>query len=58
MRQYLVKKIFVPKGYSYKIKFYKKRRRGSHLHFYKKRIRNRFPKSEALDKELDQIEKK
>ena len=59
MRQYLVKKIYVPIGYTYKIKFYKKRRHGSHIHFYKKRfkrIRNRFPKIEDLDKELDQIE--
>jgi hypothetical protein len=61
MRQYLVKKIYVPIGYSYKITFYKKRRHGTHTHFYKKRfkrIRNRFPKIEDLDKELDQIEKK
>ena len=60
IRQYLVKKIFVPIGYSYKINIYKKKRHGFHSHFYKKRfrrIRNQFPKIENLDKELDQIQK-
>ena len=58
---YLVKKIFVPRGYSYSVRFYKKRKSSSYPRFnYNRfrRIRTRYIKEEDLDKELDQIEKK
>ena len=58
--QYLVKRILVPRGYSYTVRFYKKRRPSLYTHYnYRrfKRIRNRFINKEDLDKELDQIDK-
>jgi len=61
---YLVKKIYVPRGYRYRVRFYKKRRPSSYPRFNYKRFRRirtryitRYIKEEDLDKELDQIEK-
>ena len=54
-------KISVPRGYSFKVRFFKKRRQSSYTHYYNKRfrrIRKRFLKIEDLDKDLDQIQNK
>ena len=57
---YLVRKIYVPRGYNYRVRFYKKRRSSSYPRFnYRRfrRIRTRYIKEEDLDQELNQIEK-